>query len=145
MAAAGPTVNLTCEFHYKSLCSVVHSYRVDSRQPSASRFQPYGSRSTTFLTTHLYGSCVMKVTRIRPETGLPRSPEVDPEPRRPGAITMGPSGVGIVVGLVIDGHRGRRGATEIPVVSSHNSVGKAKGLLCMNARKDQGFPKKGTE
>ena len=56
VTSAGPAGTRTCEFHHKSLCSVAHSYRVDSRQPSASRFQPYGSRSTTSLTALSYGS-----------------------------------------------------------------------------------------
>ena len=67
---------------------------------------------------------LMKVTRIRPETGLTRSPEADPEPLRPGAITMGPIGVGIVVGLVIGGQRGRRGGPEDPILNIQNRVGK---------------------
>ena len=54
-------------------------------------------------------------------------PEGEPEPRRPGTIATGPWGVGTVLGLVIDGHRGRRGATAIPIVDIHNRVG--KGLM----------------
>ena len=53
VTSAGPTGTRTCEFHHESLCSVAHSYRVDSRQPSASRFQLYTLRITTFLTSPL--------------------------------------------------------------------------------------------
>ena len=35
VTSAGPAGTRTCEFHHKPLCSVDHSYRVDSRQPSA--------------------------------------------------------------------------------------------------------------
>ena len=62
-------------------------------------------------------------TRIQAEMGLTRSPEGEPEPRRPGTIATGPWGVGIVLGLVIGGHRGRWGATAIPTVKVHSSVG----------------------
>ena len=58
---------------------------------------------------------LMKMTRIRPETGLTRSPEAEPEPRRLGTIARGPWAVGTVVELVIGGHRGRREATAIPI------------------------------
>ena len=51
---------------------------------------------------------LMKMTRIRPETGLTRSPEAEPEPRRPGTIATGPWAEGTVVGLIIGGHRGRQ-------------------------------------
>ena len=54
---------------------------------------------------------LMKMTRIRPETGLTRSPEAEPEPRRLGTIARGPWAVGTVVGSVTGGHRGRQGAT----------------------------------
>ena len=44
-------------------------------------------------TTLSYG--VMKATRIRPETGLTRSPEAEPEPRRPSRARNGsPRGTG---------------------------------------------------
>ena len=35
VTSAGPTGHSTCEFHHRSLRSVDHSYRVDSRRPSA--------------------------------------------------------------------------------------------------------------
>ena len=76
----------------------------------------------------------MKMTRIRPETGLTRSPEEEPEAFLLGTIATGPWAVGTVVGAVIGGHRGRREATEIPTlkvqipgITSDTSVG--KGLM----------------
>ena len=51
---------------------------------------------------------LMKITRIRPEMGLTRSPEEEPEALLLGTIATGPWAVGAVVGSVIGGHRGRR-------------------------------------
>ena len=55
----------------------------------------------------------LNATQIRPETELTRRPGAEPQPHRPGTFTTGPWAVGIVVGLVIGGHRGQQGATAI--------------------------------
>ena len=59
----------------------------------------------------------MKATRIRQDMGLTRSPGAEPEALLLGTIATGPCAVGTVVGLFIDGHRGRREATAIPTLS----------------------------
>ena len=50
----------------------------------------------------------MRMTRIRPEMGLTRSPEEEPELLLLGTIATGPWAVGTVTGPVIGGHKSRR-------------------------------------
>ena len=97
--------------------STADGRRLEDSSPTGRDLRPPSQPSRT----------ARKTTRIQAEMGLTRSPEGEPEPRRPGTIATGPWGVGTVLGLVIGGHRGRREATAIPIELRFNRVG--RGLI----------------
>ena len=107
-----------------SQIALFRSPLIPTRQPTAVGFNIPALRVANYASPDKPLVRVMKATRIRLEMGLTRSPELDPEPLRPGAITMGPGGVGTAILTVPNPRRGRREATADPGVSRDTCEGK---------------------
>ena len=112
------------------------SLLIPGRQPTAVGFKIPAPRVAIYDLPDDPLIRIMKITRIRPEMGLTRSPEEESEALLLGTIDTGPWAVGTVIGSVIGGHRGRQGghrgrrkATAIPNLKVQVSVG--KGLIVL--------------